>query len=347
MAAEGRAVEDIAFRAMGSDAQVIVVGGPPGGADRARRRIDDLEARWSRFRPDSEISRLTRRAGEWVTLSAESALLVQRAVEAWRVTVGRFDPTVLGAVIRAGYDRSFELLDGDGDVAAGTSRLTVGAAGIEIDGMRVRIPAGVGFDPGGIGKGLAADLVVADALAAGAAGACVNLGGDVRVAGEPPGDQSAATTPAPGPSPAGRSAWTVAVEHPASPNPVALLGLHDGAVATSTTLRRRWTAGGEQRHHLIDPWTGAPSTSDLTLAAVVAAEGWAAEVLAKAVLLRGSAHAFDLVAGLGADALAVDRDGAVRATPGLAAFLGGTPLPRRLRPGEAAKSPLRGREPEP
>jgi len=314
MAAEDRAVEDRAFRAMGSDAHVIVVGGPPGGAERARRRIDDLEARWSRFRPDSEISGLTRRAGEWVTLSPESLLLVGRAVEAWRLTVGRFDPTVLGAVIRAGYDRSFELLAGHGG-AAGASPLAAGAAGIEIDGERVRLPAGVGFDPGGIGKGLAADLVVAEALAAGAAGACVNLGGDLRVGGEAPDAPS----------------WTVAVEHPAAPEPVALLGLHDGAVATSTTLRRRWSAGGEERHHLIDPWTGAPSTSDLTLAAVVAAEGWAAEVLAKAVLLRGAAQAFDLVAGLGADALTVDRDGVVRSTPGLAAFLGGRPLPAELR----------------
>jgi thiamine biosynthesis lipoprotein len=104
-------------------------------------------------------------------------------------------------------------------------------------------------------------------------------------------------------------------------------------VATSTTLRRRWTAGGQERHHLIDPWTGAPSDSDLTLAAVVAVDAWTAEVLAKAVLLRGSAQAFDLVSGLGADALTVDRDGVVRSTPGLAAFLGGRPLPLRLADG--------------
>jgi thiamine biosynthesis lipoprotein len=312
------AAEEASFRAMGSDAHVIVVDGPAGLLDRARRRIDDLEARWSRFRPDSELSRLTRRAGQWVDLSAESILLVQRALDAWRLTVGRFDPTVLGAVIRAGYDRSFdELRPSGGDTE---SRLTVGAAGIEVDGDRVRLPAGVGFDPGGIGKGLAADLVVADVLAAGAAGVCVNLGGDLRVAGVPPDT---------GPSGATR-AWTVAVEHPSVPEPLALLGLHDGAVATSTTLRRRWTARGQERHHLIDPWTGVPSTSDLTLAAVLAAEAWAAEVLAKAVLLRGSAHAFDLVAGLGADALTVDRDGVVRATPGLAAFLGGRPVPARL-----------------
>jgi thiamine biosynthesis lipoprotein len=328
------AAEELSFRAMGSDAHVIVVDGPPGAADAARRRIDDLERRWSRFLPDSEISRLTRRAGEWVTLSPDSVLLVDRALEAWRLTVGRFDPTVLGAVIRAGYNRSFDDLGPAGGDTP--SPLTSGAAGIGIDGDRVRLPAGVGFDPGGIGKGLAADLVVAELLAAGAAGACVNLGGDLRLAGRPPAGPSGDAPPADGLAgdapPAGRPpAWTVAVEHPAASEPLALLGLEDGAVATSTTLRRRWTApGGEVRHHLIDPWTGAPSTSDLTLAAVVAADAWAAEVLAKAVLLRGSAQAFDLVAGLGADALTVDAHGVVRATPGLAAFLGGTPLPPTL-----------------
>jgi len=310
--------EELAFRAMGSDAHIIVVGGLPGGAEAARRRIDDLERRWSRFLADSEISGLTRQAGEWVTLSPESLLLVERALEAWRLTVGRFDPTVLNALIEAGYDRSFDELveENRGYRPEPPGAPLLGAASIEIEGNRVRLPAAVGFDPGGIGKGLAADLVAAETMAAGAAGVCVNLGGDLRVAGEAPEHPSA---------------WTVAVEHPAAPEPLALLGLHDGAVATSTTLRRRWTGpGGEERHHLIDPWTGAPSTSDLTLAAVVAGEGWVAEVLAKAVLLRGSEHAFDLVAGLGADALIVDRGGTVGATPGLAAFLGGNPLPIRL-----------------
>ncbi|MDQ1498851.1 MAG: FAD:protein transferase [Actinomycetota bacterium] len=324
------AAEERSFRAMGSDAHVIVVGGPAGLADRARGRIDELEGRWSRFLPHSEISELTRRTGEWVRLSADTLLLVERALEAWRLTVGRFDPTVLGAVIRAGYDRSFETLDPS---RAGHSPLTVGAAGIVVDGDRVRLPPGVGFDPGGIGKGLAADLVVAETLAAGAAGACVNLGGDLRLAGRSPDDPSAADGP-PGGLPVeavtGEYAWTVAIDHPGSTEPLALLGLRDGAVATSTTLRRRWTAQGQERHHLIDPWTGAPSTSDLTLAAVVTVDAWVAEVLAKAVLLRGSAQAFDLVAGLGADALTVDRDGAVRATPGLTAFLGGRPLPVSL-----------------
>jgi thiamine biosynthesis lipoprotein len=299
---------------MGTDAHVVIVGGRPddGLLDRAQAHVDRLERRWSRFLPDSEVSELNRRAGHVVAVSADTAELVRRAVEGWWLSGGAFDPTVLGAVLRAGYDRSFETLGPD--VAPGHSVLEIGTAGIVVDGDTVRLPAGVGFDPGGIGKGLAADLVLADLLAAGAEGACVNLGGDVAVAGTgPEGD-----------------GWTVAVEHELAAEPVAILGLATGAVATSTTLRRRWGAGSDARHHLIDPRTGLPSDSDLDHVAVVAATAWAAEVLAKAVLLRGSAHPFDILGGTGAEALAVGTDRAVRSTPGLAAYLGGAELPGRL-----------------
>ena len=313
-------VDDRRFRAMGSDAHVIVVGHPyenaaPGGplADRAVARIAELEARWSRFLPDSEISELNRRAGETVAVGADTVLLVTRAIEAWRLTGGGFDPTVLGAVLTAGYDRSFDEIV-DRPSAPRRSTLLVGCTDIVVSAGAVRLPNDTGFDPGGIGKGLAADLVVHELLAAGAAGACVNLGGDLRVAG---------TGPDGGP-------WTVAIEHPWNDEPVALVGLADGAVATSTTLRRTWLAGGTVRHHLIDPSTGEPSDTDLNLVSVVTGQAWVAEVLAKAVLLRGAARAFDLLDPALANALTVDREGTVQATPGLAAHLGGVALPSHI-----------------
>jgi thiamine biosynthesis lipoprotein len=312
MAAERR------FRAMGSDAHLIVVGGPAHLIDGAAERVDDLERRWSRFLDDSEVSELNRQAGRPVTVSADTALLVERAVEAWRFSAGAFEPTVLGAINRAGYDRTFDRLGPT--PPAGQSLLGIGAADIEVTGRTVRLPAGTGFDPGGIGKGLAADVVCAELMASGADGACVNLGGDVRVRGR-------------GPDGGG---WTVAVEHPWSDRPVALLGLADGAVATSTTLRRRWQTDGEIRHHIIDPQTGLPSDTDLGLATVVAAEAWVAEALAKAVLLAGSAHPFDIVGGTGAEALAVDDGGRVVGTDGLAAFLAPASLPELVTPEAAA-----------
>ena len=171
--------------------------------------------------------------------------------------------------------------------------LTTGAAGIEIRANTVRLPAGTGFDPGGIGKGLAADIVVDELRAEGAVGVCVNLGGDVRVDGEAPTG----------------AAWTIAVDHPGYERPARAIGLARGAVATSTTLRRRWMVDGEVRHHLIDPAPRSPSASDLAFVTVVAGHAWMAEVLAKAVLLHGSPRQFELLAGCGAAALAVDTDG--------------------------------------
>jgi thiamine biosynthesis lipoprotein len=310
--ARRRRVEATRFRAMGSDAHLVVVGGPAGLAEEAHRRVDDLERRWSRFRPDSEISALTDRAGTPVMVSAETRLLVERAIEAWRLTGGSFDPTVLGALLRAGYGRSFEL----GPIAApAMSPLLAGCTDISIGAGGVCLPAGTGFDPGGIGKGLAADLVVGETLAAGAAGVCVNLGGDLHVAGEPPDGTS----------------WTVAIEHPWAPEPLALLGLSSGAVATSTTLLRAWTIDGHHVHHLIDPATGEVSDTDLTLGTIVTGEAWMAEVLAKTMLLRGSRRAFDVLDAT-CEALVVDRAGRISTTAGLGAFLGGQSPPARIDP---------------
>ena len=298
------------FHAMGSEVEVIVVGAAVELTGHARRRVEELEQLWSRFRSDSEISVLNRRAGEPVVVSTETYLLVTRAIAAWRLTGGAFDPMLLGPIVEAGYGRSFELgpVTPSGPVPAVTA-----PTDIIVDGPVVCLPAGTGFDPGGIGKGLAADLLVAELVAAGAAGACVNLGGDLRVAGTGPRGE----------------AWTVGIEHPWTPSPIATVGLHDGAVATSTTLRRAWTLDGRRQHHVIDPATGSAAETDLTLATVVAGEAWRAEVLAKAVLLRGSHRAFDLVDGTWA-ALAVDRGGRVTVSEGFEAFIGERAVATRI-----------------
>jgi thiamine biosynthesis lipoprotein len=294
------------FRAMGSDAHVIVVG-PAALADRAEARVADLERRWTRFDEHSEISALNRHAGAPVAVSAETVELVERALDAWRLTHGWFDPTVLGALERAGYDRSFD------DIAAsptdGTSTRHEDASGIEIAGPTIRLPRGTGFDPGGIGKGLAADIVVDELRAEGAEGVCVNLGGDIRVDGcSPAGD-----------------AWTIAIEHPARRTAVTRVGIARGAVATSTTLQRRWRVGEELRHHLIDPTTGRPSWTALPFATVIAGHAWLADVLAKTLVLRGAPACFDDVDAARAAALTVDDDGHVAISRGMRAYLAGPP----------------------
>src|SRR5689334_23292135 len=95
------------FRAMGSDGHILIVG-PERLADRAQARIIELERRWSRFDEHSEVSALNRHAGVPVVVSSETVELVERALDAWRLTHGWFDPTVLGDLVRAGYDRTFD-----------------------------------------------------------------------------------------------------------------------------------------------------------------------------------------------------------------------------------------------
>lgn len=309
-----REVHHARFRSMGSEAHVIVVDGGPSLLSIARRRLGQLEAAWSRFIPTSEISDCNRLAGTPVWVSADTALLIDTAIEGWHLSAGRFDPTVLGDVLRAGYDRDFdELGDRSERMRPAAPMLRRGCEEIAVerhpDGTAiVTIPEGIGFDPGGVGKGLAADLVVDALMAAGAAGACVNVGGDLAVRGV-------------GPHGGG---WTITIEGPSVDDPpVADVALACGAVATSTTARRRWMADGVSRHHLIDPLTGEPSASDIVQVTVLAATAWAAEVLAKSSLLRGRLGVFDLLDDRHHAGLAVADDGALLTTASLAQFTGG------------------------
>jgi thiamine biosynthesis lipoprotein len=286
------------WRAMGSAAVTIVVGGPDGLADLVVERVEDLESKWSRFRPASELSRLNERAGASMAVSADTIHLLQLAIEGWRVTEGRFDPTIGDAVVAAGYDESFDRFDGR-PRRSDPSKMVAspGAVGIEVDESAgtALVPVGVCLDAGGIGKGLAADLVVDELLAAGADGAMVSLGGDVRVRGRSPDGDG----------------WTVGIADPGDADrDLAVAALGDGAVATSSTLRRRWTTvDGRPIHHLLDPRTGTPGSSGVVAATVIAASAATAEVLATACVVGGIDDGTRLIDALGAGALAIDSHG--------------------------------------
>ncbi len=293
-------------RVMGTSAQVIVVRGEPEHLDAACARLHDLERRWSRFLPDSEISKCNALSGRPVAVSAETVELVRRAVAGWESTGGTFDPTVLDALCDAGYDRDFRTAVSRAAALRPPQPAAAPGCGeigwSELDGT-VTLPAGVRFDPGGIGKGLAADLVTAELLATGAAGALVSVGGDLRVRGEPPE----------GPT------WDVAIDSSARDGVELLrLGLRDAAVATSSTLQRRWTTRSGTAHHLIDPRTGAPADTRLVAVTAVATDGWWAEIAAKAVLVRGLG--VDAGNGLAALLVTVAADGTVEYDPRLAAI---------------------------
>jgi thiamine biosynthesis lipoprotein len=267
----------------------------------ARSYLEHLERCWSRFLPDSDVTRVNLATGDPVLVDAATVTLFTTMLDAWHRTGGRYDPTVLPALVAAGYGASKE------DPRRMT-RLPAGAiSGGCMDDVRIdaaassiAAPAQVAVDPGGIGKGLAADLTAARLLHGGAAGAMVSIGGDLVMVGTPPDP----------------SGWRVAIEHPdRTRGLVGTLAVSGGGVATSSTRSRRWIAGGHERHHVIDPATNEPADTDLASVTVFARTGWLAEAHATAALLSGRAGVLDELAVHGLTGVAVDLDGNVITSP--------------------------------
>lgn len=279
------------FRALGSDAELVVVGGTDDDLSSAASFIAQCERRWSRFLPTSELSQLNRGAGRPVVLPRDTYDLIVAAVSCWELSAGRFDPTVLPALIAAGYDASFEVAS----FVPRPAEPAPGCGDIVLDDelSAVTLPPGMALDLGGIGKGHIADLASALLIERGAAGALVNLGGDVRVRGCPPDDDG----------------WTVAIADPFDhERDLLVLRLSDGAVATSSTVRRRWSHGDHTMHHLIDPRTGRPASTSLATATVIAESAAWAEVTAKVAVIAGARDAAQIVHAAGATGLLVHDD---------------------------------------
>jgi FAD:protein FMN transferase len=266
------------FHAMGTEVEIILDAEPGPEAvlalADAELEFERLEQIFSRFRPDSELSRLNEEGG--IDASEELLDVVAASVEARRRTGGRFDPTVHDALVAAGYDRSFELLDGTQACPEPPARPVGGL--VDVQGGRIELAPDVRLDLGGIAKGYAADRVAARCAPLGAC--LVNAGGDIATAGGEPD-----------------RCWPVGVETPDGP---LTLALGQGGLATSGADRRRWKTALGDAHHLIDPATGRPAESDLLRVTVVAESAVEAEVAAKALFLAG-----DEQAALEADAASI------------------------------------------
>ena len=243
------------FRAMGTEVECLLDGEPGSGFAAVEAEFERLEALLSRFRDDSELSRLN--ADGELAAGLDLLAVTRLALEARERTSGTFDPTVHDAVVAAGYDRSFELVAPAGGTVSSRGARCGGA--VAVSGKTITLGHGVRLDLGGIAKGYAVDRAVSILAADGPC--LVNAGGDLAVGG---------------------GTWPVAVE-----GTELTLELAGGALATSGRDRRRWQRGGEERHHLIDPSTGLPSGSELLRVTVAAPTAVEAEVLAKVAFLTG------------------------------------------------------------
>lgn len=290
------------FAAMGGTLEVQLPDSPPGQVGAVAALFASYEQTMSRFRADSELTALNASAPAPFRASPVLFDAVSQAL-AWAcVTDGVFDPTMLDALEASGYDRPFDIVERHQQARPRQRHRTMRWRDIELDHERqvISMPEGVRIDLGGIGKGYTVDAAIA--LLGLRPNALVNASGDLFAAG-------------PGPDGDG---WYVGVQHPLrAQQDVATLRLSGRAVATSGVTHRHWSAGGEERHHLLDPRTGECTRNGVVSATVLARTATEADVLAKCICILGAAAGLRFLARFdGCEALVVKDDGGIVTSPG-------------------------------
>ena len=263
--------------------------------------FERAEAAMSRFRDESELTRLNRRAPEPAAVSRDLGRALVAADRAARVTGGIFDPRIVESLERIGYPG---VPQGSGaarpDAGAPTDRV------VDRCGRRGTVSLPVPVDLGGIGKGLALRWAARDLnrRLSGeplVGGFLVDAGGDIAGSG----------------SPDGLGPWAVGIEDPSGgPDPVAVVTIRDrGAIATSSTRRLRWERDGRTVHHLIDPRTGEPGGEGLAAVTVAGPDPAWAEVWSKALFLEGERQIAGSARARGLAAWWVTEAGLLEMTP--------------------------------
>jgi thiamine biosynthesis lipoprotein len=299
MSADERIVE-----AMGGHARLWVA---DGDLAEAQDLLAEVEARLTRFDPASDLCVLNADASELVDVHPIVGGFVAAAIAAARRTGGLVDATLGREIAAAGYEQHWRGTGLALDAALAEAPPRQIARPAPAPGWRhlwvspqrdlVRRPPGMTLDSGGIGKGLAADLIAQELRGR---RFVVDVLGDLAVdAGDGPGLE-------------------VAVQHPLRTQPAHVFRLRRGAVATSGIARRLWRAAtGAPAHHLLDPSTGRPAWTGVISATAVARSALEAEALAKAALLSGPLTGRRVLSAMGG--VLVGEDGNVDVVPALAA----------------------------
>ena len=173
------------FSTMGTEANIVLVAGTEAMADAIEQTATQLDELWSRFRPTSEISRINNAEGDTGSVHPLTARLVTEMIAARTLTKGEYDPTILPRLIAEGYAAS-RVDPSMVTTLPASARWPIDPSGTTVTDTSVTLSRGVTLDPGGIGKGTAADVLCQVARAEGALGALIEIGGDVAIVGTPP-----------------------------------------------------------------------------------------------------------------------------------------------------------------
>ncbi|WP_226963755.1 FAD:protein FMN transferase [Nostocoides sp. F2B08] len=268
--------------------------------------LNEVDLACSRFRADSDLSHANRAAGSIVSVSPLLVAAVQVALEAADETDGLVDPTLGTVLTAAGYDRTFALVPADDPAPTSVPRPRRDWRNVQVGDDGVCVPPGSELDLGATGKALAADLVALAIAHELGAPALVSVGGDVRVAG--PDDGNVTSVPA---YPVVLAGTVADLETDGTPPRVRL---RDGGLATSSTAARRWSRGGRQWNHLVDPRTGAPADGPLRTVTAWGRTAVAANTASTAAMVLGDA-AWPWLLARDVAARLVDVDDRVLTTP--------------------------------
>jgi thiamine biosynthesis lipoprotein ApbE len=293
-------------RALGGSLRVVVT--RPSDLAPAKAAVDEVvravDLAASRFRDDSELSRLNAIPDREVIVSPLLAKLIAAALRGARLTDGAVDPTIGSAMKLAGYNADFADVPADGlAIDLVVSRVPGWQAIAFNESSRsIQLPPGVEIDLGATAKAIASDLAAAAALATiDGGGVLVSLGGDIAVAGEAPAE-----------------GWLIqASEDSGAPidEREETISIRSGGIATSSTTVRRWIRGGIALHHIIDPVTGLPSDGPWRTATVVAGTCVDANIASTAAIVKGRA-AIEWLEANRLPARLVDREGTVHRLSG-------------------------------
>jgi thiamine biosynthesis lipoprotein len=271
------------FRSVAEDAALAV-----------EREVARIEARYSRYRPDSVLSRINNIAaiGGSVDVDPETAGLIEYAYACFRKSEGLFDIT--SGLLRKVWNFHVRTLPTEKMIAELLPR--IGLSKVEWSNPRLTFgTAGMELDLGGIGKEYAADRAAQIAGASGIDSGLVNLGGDVRVIGR------------------GDPPWRIGIRHPRRFDvSIVALGLPCGGLATSGDYERFVEVDGRRYCHILDPRSGWP-VQGLRSATVIGDDCLVAGSLATMAMLKGY-EGLAWLRSLGVRHVVIDDEGRINGT---------------------------------
>ncbi|QCJ43795.1 FAD:protein FMN transferase [Bacillus sp. S3] len=256
------------------------------------KQFSMIEDTCSRFRADSELSRMNQQVGKEVPVSSEMFSILTKAYQFYLETDGVFNPSVLDALENNGYEKSIEFIR-DREIELPTrSSVAFHTQPYTLNEELQTVSLHSKIDLGGIAKCWVIDqsAQLLNKIGYG----FINVGGDIRIFGNLP------------------RPLNIGIEDPfGKTNMISSIKVENGAVATSTSMKRKWRVNGEWKHHLIDTRTGNPSESTIVSSTITAPTALEADVWAKTILFLGEKDGPEWIKEKGTHAVLINKYGDV------------------------------------